>query len=157
MNIKIAEEKDFDDVKKITRKTIMEIYPMYYPHGAVLFFAEHHSDENIMRDIRTGIVYLLISDEGIPVGTVTLTNNEIDRLFVLPSFQHRGYGRTLMDMAEEKISSAYDVIVLHASLPAKCIYLNRGYHEVDYIKIDTGHGDYLCADVMEKKVEGDNE
>ena len=69
----------------------MEIYPMYYPHGAVLFFSEHHSDENIMRDIRTGIVYLLISGEGIPVGTVTLTNNEIDRLFVLPSFQHKGY------------------------------------------------------------------
>jgi len=29
--------------------------------------------------------------------------------------------------------------------------------DFDYIKIDTGHGDYLCADVMEKKVEGDNE
>lgn len=64
MNIRIAEEKDFDDVKKITRETIMEIYPKYYPHGAVRFFAEHHSDENIMRDIRAGIVYLLISDEG---------------------------------------------------------------------------------------------
>lgn len=60
------------------------------------------SDENIMRDIRAGIVYLLISDEGIPAGTVTLTNNEIDRLFVLPSFQRRGYGKSLMDMAEEK-------------------------------------------------------
>ena len=105
MNIKIAEEKDFNDVKKITRETIMEIYPKYYPHGAVRFFAEHHSDENIMRDIRAGIVYLLISDEGIPAGTVTLTNNEIDRLFVLPSFQRRGYGKSLMDMAEEKISS----------------------------------------------------
>ena len=31
--------------------------------------------------------------------------------------------------------------------------VKRGYHEVDYIKIDTGHGDYLCADVMEKKIE----
>ena len=82
MNIRIAEEKDFDDVKKITRETIMEIYPKYYPHGAVRFFAEHHSDENILK---------------------------------------------------------------------------RGYHEIDYIKIDTGHGDYLCADVMEKIVEGDNE
>ena len=48
MNIRIAEEKDFNVVKKIARETIMEIYPMYYPHGAVLFFAEHHSDENIM-------------------------------------------------------------------------------------------------------------
>ena len=104
-----------------------------------------------MRDIRSGIVYLLISDEGIPAGTVTLTGNEIDRLFVLPSFQHRGYGRALIDMAEEKISSAYDVIILHASLPAKSIYLKRGYREIDYLKIDTGHGDYLCADVMEKR------
>ncbi len=48
-----------------------------------------------MMDIRTGIVYLLISDEGIPVGTVTLTNNEIDRLLVLPSFQHRGYAKII--------------------------------------------------------------
>ena len=99
MNIRIAEEKDFNAVKKIVRETIMEIYPMYYPQGAVLFFAEHHSDENIMRDIRAGIVYLLISDEGIPAGTITLTNNEIDRIFVLPSYQHRCYGRTLIDMA----------------------------------------------------------
>lgn len=151
MNIRKADEKDFDTVKKIAQETIMEIYPKYYPQGAVLFFSEHHSDENILRDIRSGIVYLLISDEDIPAGTVTLTDNEVDRLFVLPSFQHRGYGRALMDMAEEKISSAYDVIVLHASLPAKSIYLKRGYREVDYIKIDTGHGDYLCADVMEKK------
>lgn len=151
MNIRKADEKDFDTVKKIAQETIREIYPKYYPQGAVLFFSEHHSDENILRDIRSGIVYLLISDEDIPAGTVTLTDNEVDRLFVLPSFQHRGYGRALMDMAEEKISSAYDVIVLHASLPAKSIYLKRGYREVDYIKIDTGHGDYLCADVMEKK------
>ena len=35
--------------------------------------------------------------------------------------------------------------------------LISSYHEIDYIKIDTGHGDYLCADVMEKKLEGDNE
>ena len=49
MNIRIAEEKDFNAVKKIARETIMEIYPKYYPHGAVRFFAEHHSDENIMR------------------------------------------------------------------------------------------------------------
>ena len=29
MNIRIAEEKDFNAVKKIVRETIMEIYPMY--------------------------------------------------------------------------------------------------------------------------------
>ena len=80
-----------------------------------------------------------------------LTENEIDRLFVLPEFQGKGYGRALLDFAEERIAASYDVIILHASLPAKSIYLKRGFREVDYLKIDTGYGDFLCADVMEKK------
>lgn len=151
MFIRKAEEQDFDAVKKITQDTIKEIYPKYYPQGAVRFFAGHHSDGNIMRDLKAGIVYILISDDGVPAGTVTLTDNEIDRLFVLPSYQHQGFGRALMDMAEEKISSSYDVIMLHASLPAKSIYLKRGYREIDYLKIDTGYGDFLCADVMQKR------
>ncbi len=146
-----AKENDLETVKKITQTTIREVYPKYYPSGAVEFFSEHHSDEKIMRDINAGIVYLIITDDGVPAGTVTLTDNEIDRLFVLPAFQGKGYGRALLDFAQEAIAKNYDVIKLHASLPAKSIYLKRGFHEVEYFKIDTGHGDYLCADVMEKK------
>ena len=70
---------------------------------------------------------------------------------MLPEFQGKGYGRALLDFAEARISEKYDVIILHASLPAKNIYLKRGFREVDYLKIDTGYGDFLCADVMEKK------
>ena len=151
MNIRKAERKDLATVKEIVQTTIREVYPKYYPAGAVEFFSEHHSDEKIMRDIDAGIVYLLVTDDGVPAGTVTLTDNEIDRLFVLPVFQGKGYGRALLDLAEKEISRSYDVIILHASLPAKSIYLKRGFHEVNYIKIDTGRGDFLCADVMEKK------
>jgi len=152
MDIRTAERSDLETVKKITQETIKEIYPLYYPAGAVRFFSEHHSDGNILRDIEAGIVYLLISDEGLPAGTVTIEGNEINRLFVLPSFQHRGYGRALMDMAEKNIGVSYASVILHASLPAKSIYLKRGYKEIDYIKIDTKHGDYLCADIMEKSI-----
>ena len=60
-------------------------------------------------------------------------------------------GALIKTGSEEKISEKYDVIILHASLPAKNIYLKRGFREVDYLKIDTGYGDFLCADVMEKK------
>ena len=151
MNIRKAEQKDLAAVKEIVQTTIREVYPKYYPAGAVEFFSEHHSDEKIIRDIDAGIVYLLVTDDGVPAGTVTLTDNAIDRLFVLPVFQGKGYGRALLDLAEDTISRSYDVIILHASLPAKSIYLKRGFHEVNYIKIDTGRGDFLCADVMEKK------
>ena len=151
MDIRQAAASDFEIIKKITQETIHAVYPKYYPAGAVRFFSEHHADEKIMRDIDAGIVYLVITDDGESAGTVTLTDNEVDRLFVLPEFQGKGYGRSLLDFAEARISEKYDVIILHASLPAKNIYLKRGFREVDYLKIDTGYGDFLCADVMEKK------
>ena len=150
MNIRAADGKDFETVKEITLKTIKEIYPKYYPEGAVKFFINHHSDENIMRDLNKGTVYLLITDEGNAAGTVTLTDNEIDRLFVLPSYQGKGYGRALLDFAENEIAKTYDKIIIHASMSAKKIYLKRGFKEIEYNTLDTGYGDYLCFDMMEK-------
>ena len=150
MNIRAADGKDFETVKEITLKTIKEIYPKYYPEGAVKFFINHHSDENIMRDLNKGTVYLLITDKGNAAGTVTLTDNEIDRLFVLPSYQGKGYGRALLDFAENEIAKTYDKIIIHASMSAKKIYLKRGFKEIEYNTLDTGYGDYLCFDMMEK-------
>ncbi len=151
MIIRNADENDFDAVKEITQKTIKEIYPKYYPEGAVRYFLEHHSDEKITGDINKGTVYILEDDFGNDAGTVTISGNEIDRLFVLPEYQHLGYGRALLDLAEERIAENFDTVTVHASLSAKKIYLERGYHEVEYHVTDTGYGDFLCYDVMEKK------
>ena len=72
------------------------------------------------------------------------------RLFVSPQHQKKGYGRELLDFAEGKVSEEYSEIVIDASLPAKSIYLKRGYKEISYNKILTDNGDYLCYDVMVK-------
>lgn len=146
-NIRTVDINDFESVRDITQTTIRSVYPKYYPQGAVEFFSAHHSDEKIMEDIKKGGVYILEA-EGVATGTVTVAGNEINRLFVLPSYQHKGYGRALMDFAEQKIASAYDEVILDASLPAKSIYLKRGYKEIEYNKIKTSNGDYLCYDVM---------
>lgn len=151
MNIIKALPEDFDVVKSITTETITSIYPKYYPKGAVDFFLSHHSDENIKNDIASGIVYILI-DEGKTVGTVTINKNDIGRLFVLPEYQKKGYGKALMDFSEKIISAKYNEICLSASLPAKQIYLKRGYKESEYNIIHTDNGDYLCYDYMKKKV-----
>ena len=87
-----AEDKHLDIVSEITQQTISEIYPHYYPMGAVEFFKAHHKDSNILADIKKGIVYLLKYNDDF-VGTVTIKDNEICRLFVLPKFQHKGYGK----------------------------------------------------------------
>ena len=85
-------------------------------------------------------------------GTVTIRNNEMTRLFVPPEQQGRGYGWTLMDFAEERIAEHYDEIVLDASLSAKGTYKKRGYVECEYHKIPTEGGQFLCYDVMRKRL-----
>ena len=151
MKIEIASIKDTKLVKHITQATIRAVYPHYYPEGAVDFFSAHHSDEKIISDIEQGRVYLIFHGE-IAVGTVTVADNEINRLFVLQEYQGQGFGRALMDFAEKEIACRYDEIKLDDSLPAKVIYKKRGYEEISYNIIKTDNGDYLCYDEMVRKI-----
>ena len=74
-------------------------------------------------------------------------------MFILPDYQHKGYGKALLDLAEKKILEVYECVQIDASFPAKRIYLKRGYKEIEYNIIKTDNGDCLCYDVMtlEKK------
>lgn len=141
-----------DAVKNIVRTTINAVYPHYYPAGAVRFFLEHHSDESIRNDLAAGKVYVLLTDEGVSAGTVTVNGNDIGRLFVLPEYQGRGFGSELLRFAEDIIFSQYTEAVLDSSLPAKLIYLKKGYTAQKYNIIDA-FGDHLCFDFMTKRKE----
>lgn len=150
MSIRKATSEDFKTVKEITEKTISEIYPHYYPNGAVNFFLAHHKESNIINDIHENNVYICFDDKQNAVGTVTVKHNEICRLFVLPKYQGYGYGRELMNYAEQIIFEKYSKVLLDASLPAKKIYLKRGYFAIESNVIPTENGDFLCYDVMVK-------
>lgn len=143
-----ARKESLGIVAEITRNTITEIYPRYYANGVVDFFLKHHCKENINRDIENGLVWLL-EEGGTPVGTVTLKGNAINRLFVLPEYQGKGYGSKLMDFAEGKIGKEYKRIQIASSLPAKEMYLKRGYKETGTCHIETENGDILVYDEME--------
>lgn len=149
--IRLAEMKDLENVLQITRNTISEIYSHYYAEGVVDFFLWHHRRENILADIENGIVWLLEQEEK-PVGTVTIRKNAVNRLFVLPKYQSRGYGSRLMDFAEDKIAVNYDHVHIDSSLAAKEMYLKRGYKEKRTCRIQADNGDILIYDEMEKRV-----
>lgn len=148
--ITLAKNSDFPTVKRITHTTINEIYIHYYPRGAVQFFLNHHSDEAIIRDIEEKKVFICFNEEKIPVGTVTVSANEINRLFVLPEYQGNGYGSELLKFAEKLVAESYDEAVLASSLSAKLIYLRHGYKITESHKINAENGDFLCYDVMIK-------
>ena len=152
MCIKNAAPADLQTVKAICEKTISEIYPHYYPGGAVEFFLQLHNEDAILQDIAKTQVYLCLDTAQKPVGTVTIKENEIERLFVLPSCQGCGCGTEMLHYAERMISRHYAQSVLAASLPAKEWYQKRGYRETSFYRLAVNHGDFLCYDLMSKKL-----
>lgn len=148
MKIIQAQAGDFETVRQMTEETILAVYPHYYPAGAVDFFLAHHNPAAIRRDLDAGTVFLCMTDDGETAGTVTICGNEIGRLFVLPAYQGKGYGRALLDFAEARIAGQYDKAELDVSFPAKAIYLKRGYRAESWHMIETENGDYLCFDHM---------
>lgn len=146
-----AAEKDLKTVLSITHTTISEIYSHYYAKGVVDFFLNHHSRENVLADIERGSVWLLISED-CPVGTVTIKENAVNRLFVLPEFQFRGFGSKLMEFAEAEIAENFRSVHIDSSLAAKEMYLKRGYKEKNCCRIVADNGDILVYDEMEKRV-----
>ena len=152
MCLRQAVLSDQNTVKYVAESTISEVYPHYYPRGAVNFFLKHHSEANIIHDIEQNQVFLCQDAAGNVVGTVTVSGNEIRRLFVLPAFQGKGYGTEMLDYAEKTISGQAPEIVLAASFPAKGMYLKRGYEAVSYHMLPTDNQDFLCYDVMKKRV-----
>ncbi len=143
MTIKKSKLIDFIIIKDIVQTNINKVYPKYYPSGAVDFFLKHHSDENIKKSIEDDEVYLL-SENNTIIGTGTINENEIDRLFILPEFQGKGFGTKALDYFEHEIFKKYDNVTLSASFPAFEIYQKRGYVPFEYNKILTDNGDYLC-------------
>ncbi|MDE6627377.1 MAG: GNAT family N-acetyltransferase [Lachnospiraceae bacterium] len=140
---------DLEKVLQITGDTISEVYSHYYAKGVVDFFLEHHNRENVLSDIEESIVWLLEVEDCL-VGTVTIKENAINRLFVLPEYQSRGYGSQLMDFAEAKIAEKFSRVHIDSSLAAKEMYLKRGYKEKKTCKIQASNGDILIYDEMEK-------
>ncbi|MBR5165519.1 MAG: GNAT family N-acetyltransferase [Ruminococcus sp.] len=150
MEIITAKSSDLGTVYDIAQSTIKAIYPHYYPAGAVEFFLAHHSREHISADIEAGRVSIAVSD-GRAVGTVTVSGDSINRLFVLPDEQGNGFGGELLRFAEAEIAKSYGTARLDSSLPAKQIYLKKGYMVIDSRTIEAG-GDFLCYDIMIKRV-----
>lgn len=150
--IRLAEIEDLERVLQITHDTISEIYSHYYAEGVVEFFLGHHSREHILSDIKNGIVWLL-QEDGNVVGTVTIKENAVNRLFVLPEWQSHGYGSQLMNFAEDKIAERFTHVHIDSSLAAKEMYLKRGYKEKKSCRIPAENGDILIYDEMEKWID----
>jgi len=149
--IKRVTTQDLKIVQQIVAETVKTIYPNYYPDKVVNFFLAHHSEENILKDINAGGVYFIYdNDENRIAGTGTKDGKDMNRVFILPEFQSKGYGGRIMTYLENLISLEYDEVCLDSSLPAFGIYLKRGYYSIDYMEEMVEDNHVLCYHRMRK-------
>jgi len=151
MEIKLAGKQNMEQIYNLVQETIKTVYPRYYLKEIVDMFCEYHNQENILKDIDAGNTYILLK-EGEIIGTGTMQENHITRVYVLPKFQKKGYGTFIMNRLEDRIKEQYEYAEIDASLPACRLYTHLGYQTVDH-GIWEGKNDVIQVyEIMKKRL-----
>ena len=93
-------------------------------------FIDAHTTERQKRFIESEMAcgkefYILVDADA--KGIVSIKDNLIENLYVLPSEQHKGYGTKLLHFAEQKCSNTPTLWVLSNNHAAKNLYAKHGY------------------------------
>ncbi len=148
--IREFQRTDLSALKALVHKTIATCYPGHYCTEAVRFFLDYHSEEAILRDAQKGRT-LIVDKAGRILGTGTLVDDEIKRVFVDPTFQKQGFGRRIMRQLEEAAArQGAAAVKLDASLPAKVFYDRLGYGTVEPAFLSVENGQRLDFFKMQK-------
>lgn len=141
---------DLEDLHRFVVRAIRASYSPHYPHRAVEFFIQHHAIEKIAADGERAFVLVAFSGDKI-VGTGTLFQDSITRVFVEPGLQRHGIGKLIMDALEQEAASHGSLrVVLDASLPSLHFYQELGYSLVSDGAFAVGGGQELRYYVLEK-------
>lgn len=150
MEYRLAKFEDARRIYEIVQTTVKKIYPKYYLPEIVDMFCTYHSQENIKEDIAQENTYVLLENNTI-IGTGTMRENHITRVYVLPEFQGNGFGTFIMNQLEVMIAKQYDKAEIDASLPACRLYYNLGYTTTDHGIWECANGVIQVYEIMEKK------
>ena len=94
-------------------------------------FVALHTPERQMQHLKTaverGARLFMLSADGKPVGIVTVLENLIENLYVLPEEQNKGYGTRLLRFAVEQCEGKAELWVLNNNLGARRLYERNGF------------------------------
>jgi len=128
-NIRLRPMKlnDLGTVYELVQNTITVSYADIYPPEAIEFFKNHHSKENIMKDLKGGYI-VAVEVGGQILGTGTLLGTNVRRLFISPKHQGQGTGKIIAAKLERKAKSAgLEKLDLSASLKSRWFWEAMGF------------------------------
>ena len=139
-------------IKRLIYNTIDVCYQQVYCKEAIKFFKDYHNDENILKGAKEGYTFVLEKNNRI-IGTGTIVEEHIMRVFVIPEFQKFGFGKLIMHNLEEKaLSTGVKIVKLDASLPSKRFYDSLGYVTIEKTFLEVENGKKLDYYKMDKSL-----
>lgn len=143
----------FELITKLNIATAAEIHAISWRESHRAFcseeFVEAHTTERQMKyienEIENGKQFYVLMDTGAK-GIVSIKDNLIENLYVLPSAQRKGYGTKLLHFAEQKCPSTPTLWILSNNEAAKNLYVKHGY-------IFTGNAKPLKSDLQELEMQ----
>ncbi|MET4084119.1 N-acetylglutamate synthase-like GNAT family acetyltransferase [Pedobacter sp. UYP30] len=152
MKIELLQKEDVDELYDFIVNTIKVSYSEFYPEEAITHFIQYSNKKEILKDIDDNYVIVLKDDSKI-IGTGTLKQTHIKRVFVQPNCQGMGFGKLIMTNLEQKAKSDnFKMIELHSSLFAKSFYDGLGYKMFKIGKVNVENGEILYFQRMAKNL-----
>ena len=152
VKIKNFKSSDLDVIKRLIYNTIDVCYQQVYREEAIKFFKDYHKNENILKGAKEGYTIVLEKNNRI-IGTGTMVEDHIMRVFVVPEFQKPGFGKLIMhNLGERALSTRVRFVKLDASLPSKRFYDSLGYVTLEETFLEVEKGKKLDYYKMEKSL-----
>jgi GNAT superfamily N-acetyltransferase len=147
-------DSDIETMQQLIYQTIDDAYTGVYGPKAIQYFKDYHSSSQILADARQGQTMVLELNERI-VGTGTICEQNIRRVFISPAFQGRSFGHMVMETLEKKaLSMGLHHLYLDASLPSQAFYQHLGYRTREEKFIQVSDDERLDYFYMEKALNG---
>lgn len=159
ITIELAEQSDIRSISNMAHIIWPVTYGEILSQDQIDFMLEKsYTVEGLAESMVDGQFFYVLKEEGVAQGFVALRTLEdrvrIEKLYLMPNVQGKGFGKALIDFASEKTRLKGKGILelnVNRNNPAYHFYLKQGFEVIE--TIDIPYYDYVLNDyVMQKEV-----
>ncbi len=151
MKIRKFKKSDTNAVSNLIRKNDLEVAMKFYPKKVVIARLKEITPAKILKKSLKRICYIAEENKKI-IGYISLSGNEIKKLFVLPKFHKKGIGKKLLDKIEKfSKNKCIKKLVLYSNFYTEEFYKKCGFKRLKIIWEKVGDLKYKQI-YMEKKL-----
>ena len=139
-NLRLFTPADLEPVWSLVQQTIAVSYEPHYSPEVIRFFQDYHPREKILDDAANGHI-IVVERDGNIIGTGTIREAHIRRVFIEHSCQGQGIGKQIVSNLEQNVRDRHvPEIDLSSALGARTFWEFNGYSVKEEFQTPTPDG-----------------